>query len=149
MALRFPRCIASPAPRAPWPGPMAPPGTWAITGAFRYAHRDPATLIGREAPVFRASWYGLGAFAPVPLVEVAEIAPATIEALARDLAAHLLGDWNAPNATSAIETAQEEIAFALALAEHPPGTVLELARQFEEQGMIERARILSTPPSRR
>ena len=35
--------------------------------------------------------------------------------------------------------------FALALAEHPAGTILALRREFGEQGLLERARIVAGP----
>lgn len=121
----------------------APPGAWAVTGAFRYRHRDPATLVGREARTFKSSWYALGAFAPAVLVEVAEISTDELERAARDLAAHLLDAWNAPDPTAAVETAREEIEFALASSAHPRGTVLALQREFNEQGLIERVVVVS------
>lgn len=123
----------------------APPGAWAVAGAFRFRHRDPATLVGGEAQVFKSSWYAIGAFAPAIHVEVAEIAPDGLERLARELAAHLLGSWSAPDPTAAVETACEELELALALCAHPRGTVLALQREFNEQGLIERAVVVAEP----
>ena len=120
-------------------GAACRPGEWAVTGAFRWAHRDPARFGSRERIAFRDSWFGLTSFAPASAVEVAEIAPDALEAAARRLAAHLLDAWNAPDAETAAAAAFEEIAFAQGLCELPPGTRLGLAREFNEQGLIERA----------
>ena len=121
----------------------AAPGAWAVAGAFRFRHRDPATLVGREAQSFKASWYAIGAFAPALHVEAAEISTVELEQIARDLAAHLLLAWNAPDPTIAVETAREEIEFALALCAYPRGTVLAMQREFNEQGLIERAIVVA------
>jgi hypothetical protein len=50
-----------------------------------------------------------------------------------------------PTPELAVELAREEIGFALALAEHPTGTILALRREFGEQGLMERARIVAGP----
>lgn len=128
-------------------GPVANSGEWAVTGAFRYRHRDPASLLGREAAAFRTGWLGLESFAPAIHVEVAPIRPDTLEALARHLAAYLLGAWADATPALAAEMAAEEIGFAMALAEHPAGTVLALQREFGEQGLLERASVVAGPPA--
>ena len=149
MPFRFPRVISAHGKVVRLSGPGAAPGEWAVSGAFRYAHRDPATLLGREAAAFRSSWLGLGSFAPALQCEVAQITPAELEIVARRLAAHLLGDWNVESPEQAAEMAHEEIGFALALAGHPPGTILALRREFGEQGLMERAVVVAEPPDGR
>lgn len=138
MPLLLPRTLAANPARA---GDVAAAGAgeWAVTGAFRWAHRDPARFARRELAAFRDSWFGLASFAPAAVVEIAMIAPDALEAAARRLAAHLLEAWQAPDAETAAETAFEEIAFAQALCDQPPGTRLLLEREFNEQGLIERA----------
>lgn len=145
MAVRFPR-VVSPQGKIPrLAGPQASPGEWAVTGAFRYAHRDPASLLGREATAFGSSWLGIGSFAPALQVETVPIAASDLDQVARMLAAYLLDAWEVPTPELAVELAREEIGFALALAEHPTGTILALRREFGEQGLMERARIVAGP----
>jgi hypothetical protein len=44
-----------------------------------------------------------------------------------------------------VDAALEEVEFALALCAHPRGTILELRREFGEQGLVERASVVSGP----
>jgi len=142
MPLRLPRVVSAHGKVPRTTGPAAGPGEWAVAGAFRFAHRDPATLTGREAPVFHAAWLGLDSFAPAFHCEVARIDADELEAAARRLAAHLLGAWDAATPEIAAEMAREEFGMALALADHPPGTLLALRREFGEQGLVERAVVI-------
>jgi hypothetical protein len=149
MPIRFPRVVFPQGKIPRLAGPQAAPGEWAVAGTFRYAHRDPASLLGRDATAFAASWLGVGSFAPALEVEIAEIAAADLDQVARMLAAHLLDVWEVPTPELAVELAREEIGFALALAEHPAGTRLALRREFGEQGLMERTRIVAGPPTGR
>jgi hypothetical protein len=142
MPLRLPRVVSAHGKVPRIAQPVAEPGEWAVAGAFRFAHRDPATLTGREAPVFHAAWLGLGSFAPAFHCEVATIGADALEAAARRLTAHLLGAWDAATPEIAAEMAREEIGMALALADHPPGTLLALRREFGGQGLVERAVVI-------
>jgi hypothetical protein len=146
MPLFLPRVVAPGTARARLHEEPAPPGDWAVAGAFRYAHRDPAGLVGREAVAFSSSWLGIKSFAPALRVEVAEIAPVALEEVARLLAARILDAWPDAPPAQAVEAAIEEVEFALSLCAHPRGTVLELRREFGEQGLVERASVVSGPP---
>jgi hypothetical protein len=122
--------------------PAARPGEWAVTGAFRFHHRDPATIQPRELNTFRHGWFGLETFGGAALVEVAEIAEPAHEELGRRLAAYLMTEYGI-NAGAAIEAALEELTFASSLCMHPLKTVLALNREFNEQGLIETTRIVA------
>jgi hypothetical protein len=137
--LRMPRIIAGDPRDARSFGAAAAPGEWAIAGSFRYAHRDPATLHDRERLAFRCSWLGLESFSAARRVEVATIDESELDRMARRLAAHLIEFAGVGNTAVAVDLAREEIGVAQALADHPPGTLLELIRSHGEQGLIERA----------
>jgi hypothetical protein len=122
--------------------PAAAPGEWAVTGAFRFAHRDPATIRQRELHVFKHGWLGLESFGGGALVEVADLAEPVHEELGRRLAAYLMTQYGI-NPGAAVEAALEELAFASSLCSHPLGTILALDREFNEQGLIETARIVA------
>lgn len=145
MTIPFLKALAA-LPRDRWHRqPPAIAGEWAVTGAFRFAHRDPASLMGRERTQFQYSWLGLESFAPCLHVVVTPVAPDELEQILRRLAAHLLDAWDIPSPQAAVELAAEEIEFARTLAGHPSGTVLALEREFNEQGLIERSRIVAAP----
>lgn len=122
--------------------PIAKSGEWAVTGAFRFAHRDPATLQRRELETFKHGWLGLETFGNAAIVEVAELDEATYDDLARRLTAHLMTHYGIADVDPAVETAVEEMAFAASLADHPPGTRLALDRELNDQGLIEKTRIV-------
>jgi hypothetical protein len=120
----------------------APPGEWAVTGAFRFRHRDPATLLGHERQAFATSWLAIGSFRPARVIEVATLDVDRLDAALRLVAAQLLAQGSVPDAREAVAIAHEEIEFARALcAGHAAGTRLVLEREFSDQGLVERATI--------
>jgi hypothetical protein len=140
--MRFPRIVRADAKGFAAFDPAARPGEWAVTGAFRFAHRDPATIRQRELHTFKHGWFGLESFGGAALVEVAELAETVHEELGRRLAAYLMTQYGI-NPGAAIEAALEELAFASSLCSHPLKTVLALDREFNEQGLIETTRIVA------
>jgi hypothetical protein len=120
----------------------AEPGEWAVPGGFAFWDEDPAALAGRRRQEFRAGFLGLGSFGWSTLVEVAEAAPAEREEAVEALAARILSFHGAPGLEAARAAAEEEVAFAASLCDHPPGTVLALARSVEEGAVRERFRTL-------
>jgi ADP-ribose pyrophosphatase YjhB (NUDIX family) len=118
------------------------PGEWAVPGGFAFWDEDPATLSGKRRQAFRAGFLGLGSFGWSTLVEVAEATPAQRAVAVAALAAHIRLAYGAPDDASAEAAAQEEIRFAESLCDHPPGTVLALARSIEDGAVRERFRTL-------
>lgn len=122
----------------------AEPGEWAVPGTFLYAGREPDGLPRKERIAFRSGFLGLGSWGHSTLAVVSETdAPgraSAVEALATGLVEHL----GAPDATTAMPAAEEEIAYAEGLcAGHSPGTVIALHREAEPGGGIrERFRTL-------
>jgi hypothetical protein len=76
------------------------------------------------------------------LVEVAEASAAEREAALAALAAHIHLVHGAPDEAAARAAAEEELAFAEQLCDHPPGTVLALTRSIEGGEQRERFRTL-------
>jgi hypothetical protein len=122
--------------------PAAKAGEWAVTGAFRYAHRDPGTLRQAELETFKHGWLGLGSFGSARLAEVAEISLADYDEMTRRLAAYYVAEFGVGDVNEAMAAAAEETVFAVAQCDHPLGTVLALDREFNEQGLIERTRVV-------
>jgi Family of unknown function (DUF6505) len=117
-------------------------GEWAVTGAFRFAHRDPATFHQRELKVLQHGWLGLDSFGSASLVEVAETTEDNYDSLMRRLAAYFLANCGVSDVRDAVEAAEQEMAFAVSLCGHPLKTILALDREFNEQGLIETTRII-------
>jgi hypothetical protein len=109
----------------------AEPGDWAVSGAFIFVDRDPATLDGKERAALRSGFLGVPSFGWSTLAQVVEVdepaRSAAIEALARCLLERL----GAPDMAAARGVAAEEIAFAASLCEHPPDTLITLERSVE------------------
>ncbi len=111
-------------------------GEWAVPGAFEFWSADAATLKGRERQAFRAGFLGLGSFGWSTLV-VAQ--PATAEeraAAVESLAAYLVQAHGAPDLAAARAAAEEEVACAASLAEHPEGTLIAMHRTQDKDGQI-------------
>lgn len=120
----------------------AEPGEWAVPGGFAFWDDDPGALSGKRRQAFRSGFLGLASFGWSTLVEVAEAGAAEREAAVAALAAHIRAAYGAPDDASARAAAEEEIAFAESLCDHPPGTVLALTRSLEGGEVRERFRTL-------
>lgn len=120
----------------------APPGEWAVSGAFRFWDRDPALLAGKERQAFRGGLLGIASFGWSTLVTVTEATEAEVteatEALARQLVTHM----GAPDIAAARAAAEEEIAFAASLCDHPVNTLIAVQRSGESGEIRERFRTI-------
>jgi len=124
----------------------ASPGEWAVPGGFCFWDEDPAAMPGKRRQAFRAGFLGLGSFGWSTLVEVAEASAEDRAAAVTALAAHLRAAYGAPDEAAARAAAEEEIAFAQSLCEHPPGTLIALTRSVEGGEQRERFRTLHERP---
>jgi Family of unknown function (DUF6505) len=130
----------------------AEPGEWAVSGAFAFAHSDPAMLEGKARAAFRGGFLGIDSLGWSTLVQVVDAThedrAAAIELLAQRLVEH----FGAPDLATARPAAEEEIAFAASLSEHPKGMLVALARKFENGAIREAFRTLTpgvgTQPAR-
>jgi hypothetical protein len=121
----------------------AEPGEWAVTGSFLFWGRDPDSLTGKERAAFRAGFAGINSFGFSTLVVAQPIREEewleAVEVLARQLVDRL----GAPDLDTARQAAQEEIAFAVTLAEHEEGTLVAMHRSLEDGEIREQFRTLS------
>lgn len=117
-------------------------GEWAVTGTFAYSEADPAGLKGKEQLAFRNGWLGTGTFGRSTMVQVAHISDAEIDEVTKRLAAHLIEAYGAPDMEEALPAARFEVADATGLAEHPSGTLLSIEREWTDDGIRERVRVI-------
>ena len=120
----------------------AEPGEWAVPGGFCFWDDDPAALEGKRRQAFRSGFLGLSSFGWTTLVQVASATPAQRAEAVAALAAHIRSAYGAPDDAAAEAAAEEEIAFAESLCEHPPGTLVALSRSLEGGEVRERFRTL-------
>jgi hypothetical protein len=121
----------------------AEPGEWAVPGAFMFSHQDVQSLEGKQRAAFRSGFVGIETLGWSTLAQVVEAADAdrvrAIEILARQLVAH----FGAPDLMAAKAAAEEEIAFAASLSDHPTGMLVALSRQHDNGSIRETFRTLT------
>jgi hypothetical protein len=124
----------------------AEPGEWAIPGTFLFSNDTPETLTGKRRQAFVQGWLGLDSFGHSTLVAIAEIGDGALNELINRLADHLVEHYGAPDRAIARPMAEAEIRYAAELAEPGGDGLLAVMREFGEDGILERFRILQ--PSR-
>ena len=120
----------------------AAPGEWAVPGAFAFAHLDPAALAGKTRAAFRSGFLGIDSFGWSTLARIVEATEADRAAAVELLAQRLVGQCGAPDLISARAAAQEEIAFAASLCDHPVGMLIAVSRRHEQEVTHEAFRTL-------
>jgi len=120
----------------------AEPGEWAISGGFAFADAEPAALAGKELAAFRSGFLGIPSLGWSTLVQVVEADAAAREAAIDAAARCLLERFGAPDLAAARQAAEEEIAFAASLCDHPPDTLIAVHRTNENGAIHETFRSL-------
>jgi hypothetical protein len=115
--------------------PAAAPGEWAVSGSFMFLDcAEPPS--GRARQAFRSGFLGLGSFGWSTLVVVVEATAAERTEAVEALAGHLHAAHGAPSFAAARRAAEEEIAYAEGLAQHPPQTLVALHRTIDADGAL-------------
>lgn len=120
----------------------AEPGEWAVSGAFVYGNRDPAELGPKQRVALRSGFLGIDSFGWSTLAIVTEATETERQAIIERLAGQLLDKFGAPDLAAARGAAEEEIAFAATLCDHPAQTLLAVQRSVEDGEIRERFRTL-------
>lgn len=129
--------------------PAAQAGEWAVPGGFMFLDVDPATLQGREKQAFRAGFLGLTSFGWSTLAVVVDATADERTAAMHALAAHLINAHGAPSIAAARAAAEDELAYAASLADHPVQTLIALHRTVTAEGHVsEQFRTLSKATAR-
>lgn len=123
----------------------AEPEEWAVTGTFAFADADPAAMSAKEQLAFRNGWLGTESFGRSTFVQVAVIPESAFEDVVRRLAAHLFEHFGAPDMLTAAGAARQEAEDTAGLCDHPAGTMLGIDREFTEEGVAEKIRVI--PPT--
>jgi hypothetical protein len=120
----------------------AEPGEWAVSGAFVFWKRDPATLGQKQRVALRSGFLGIDSLGWSTLAIVTEATEADRQAMVERLARQLLDKFGAPDVEAARGAAEEEVAFAASLCDHGSGTLLAVQRSVENGEIRERFRTL-------
>jgi hypothetical protein len=129
--------------------PPAQAGEWAVPGGFMFIDADPSALTGRAKQAFRAGFLGLTSFGWSTLAVVVEATPQERAEAVNALAAYLLEAHGAPSLEAASAAAEDEIAYAASLADHPVQTLIALHRSVTADGNVsEQFRTLSKATAR-
>ncbi len=140
--LKFPRTIRLDPSDTFVFAPAAEPGEWAVSGAFVFWNRDPATLEQKQRVALRSGFLGIDSLGWSTLAIVTEATEAERQAMIDRLAGQLMAKFGAPDMEAARLAAEEEIAFASSLCDHPPQTLLAVQRSVEDGEIRERFRTL-------
>ncbi len=120
----------------------AEPGEWAVSGAFRFCDRDPATLSGKDRSAFRSGFLGVKSWGWSTLVQIVPATEDDRRALVELLAAQLVERFGAPDLATARPAAEEEVAFAQSLCTHPISALIAVHRSVGADGVRESFRRL-------
>jgi len=120
----------------------AEPGEWAVSGAFVYGNQDPAKLAQKQRVALRSGFLGIETLGWSTLAIVTEATEAERQAMVDRLAAQLHEKFGAPDLEAARGAAEEEVAFAASLCDHPAQTLLAVQRSIEGGEIRERFRTL-------
>ncbi len=120
----------------------AEPGEWAVSGAFAFWDRDPATLDGKARSAFRGGFLGVGSFGRSTLVQIIEATGTDRAELVDRLAQHLIAQYGAPTIEDARAAAEEEVVFAESLCSQPLDTLVAVHRSFDNGEVRETFRTL-------
>ena len=117
-------------------------GEWAVPGSFMFMGADVEAMEPKERAAFRSGFLGTSSFGWSTLAIVTLATEADREEITALLAASLMRELGAPDMATARVAAQEEIAFAASLCDHPVQTLVAVHRSFEDGEMKERFRTL-------
>ncbi len=120
----------------------AEPGEWAVSGAFVFWHKDPATLDGKARAAFRGGFLGVRSLGWSTLAQIVETTEAERARLVERLAEQLMRQFGAPTLEAAKAAAEEEVAFAQSLCSEPADSVIAVHRTYEDGAVRESFRTL-------
>jgi uncharacterized protein DUF6505 len=122
--------------------PPAEPGEWAVSGAFVFWNKDPATLEGKARSAFRGGFLGVTSFGWSTLVQIVEASDADRTNLVDRLAQHLVEHYGAPSVDDARAAAEDEVTFTESLCSQPRDTLVAVHRSFDKGEVRETFRTL-------
>lgn len=120
----------------------AEPGEWAVCGTFVFWDEDVSALAGKARSALRSGFLGVDSLGWSTLVQIVEASDQDRDAVVGMLAQRLVERFGAPDLETARRAAEEEIAFAQSLCDHPKDTLIAVHRTVEDGAIREAFRTL-------
>ncbi len=120
----------------------AEPGEWAVSGAFMFWECDPATIAGKTRAAFRSGFLGVTSLGWSTLVQIVDASEDDRSAVVDLLAQNFVDRLGAPSLDQARAAAEQEVAFAASLCEHPRDTLIAVHRAVADGAIREAFRTL-------
>ena len=120
----------------------AEPREWAVSGAFAFMNANPDTMEGKARSAFRSGFLGVDTLGRSTLVQIVEASEADRAAVIDTLAQRLVEHFGAPHLAAARTAAEEELAFAASLCDHPLDRLVAVHRTFDDGAVHETFRTL-------
>jgi Family of unknown function (DUF6505) len=107
-----------------------------------FADADPDALAGKSRAAFRGGFLGVASLGWSTLVQIVEATQEDRDRLVDTLGRQLHERLGAPDLATARTAAEEEVAFAASLCDHPRDTLVAVRRTFEDGAIREAFRTL-------
>ena len=120
----------------------AEPGEWAVCGTFAFWDEDTESLTGKRRSAFRSGFLGVQSLGWSTLVQIVEAKDEDRAAVVDALAQRLVESFGAPDIEIARHAAEEEVAFAESLCDHPLDTLVAIHRTTEDGAIRDAFRTL-------
>ncbi len=140
--MKLPRCIRLDTSDTHVFARAALPGEWAVPGGVTFAGCDPETLDRKTRRAFQNGWLGVESFGWSTFAEVAEIGEDEFARVVETLAAGFVEVLGAPDLAAARQLARTEAEYAAGLCDHKAHTLLALERGLNDDGIVERFRVV-------
>lgn len=121
----------------------AEPGEWAVCGTFVFWDGEPEQFTGKRRSAFRSGFLGVASLGWSTLVQIVEAKDEDRAAVVEEIAKRLVESFGAPDLAMARLAAEEEVAFAQSLCDHPQDTLIAIHRTAEDGAIREAFRTLS------
>lgn len=123
----------------------ATPGEWALPASFAWWDLEPERLRGKTRQAFTSGFLGVESLGWTTLTLVDEASEADYRRALERLSLHLQQAYGAPDTAAAREVAEQELAFASSLCEHPLKTLIAVHRELTPEGIAESFRVVQPP----
>ncbi len=120
----------------------AEPGEWAVPGSFVFWNQDPATFEGKARTAFRGGLLGIASLGWSTLAQIVDADHDDHAEAVGLLAQRLVENFGAPDMSLARRAAEDEIAYASSLCDHPLDTLIAVHRVYEDESIRETFRTL-------